>query len=85
MYFQERISNARKTKYDFELNSETKQLVRPPRPFYVLNLQIHIFVIRGANLVRSIIENTCWEVQIAFSDKLMICGLKEGIKAVRLL
>ena len=73
------------SKYDFELNSETKQLVRPPRPFYVLKLQIHIFVIRGAHLARSIIEIKCWAGLDRIFGNALTCGLKEGSKAVRLL
>jgi hypothetical protein len=39
-------------------------------------------VIRGNHLARSIIENKCWEGLDRISDKLLTCGLKEGIKAV---
>jgi hypothetical protein len=39
-------------------------------------------MIRVAHLASSIIENTCWEGKSVFSEKLLGCGLKEGIKAV---
>jgi|AntAceMinimDraft_1070359.scaffolds.fasta_scaffold101087_1 hypothetical protein len=69
------------TKYDFELNSETKQLARPLGSqftnsyFYDSRCPFRQFVNR----------KNVGEVKIAFSDKLSTCGLKEGIKAVRLL
>jgi|AntAceMinimDraft_5_1070358.scaffolds.fasta_scaffold256071_1 hypothetical protein len=47
---------------------------------------IHIFVFRGARLAKSIIEITFLKkTKIALLDKLLTCGFKEGIKAVRLL
>jgi hypothetical protein len=42
-----------------------------------LILQIQNFVIRGAHLARSIIENKCWE---GLDRKLMTCELKEDVK-----
>jgi hypothetical protein len=33
-------------------------------------------------LARSIIENECWESLDAVTEKLINCGIKEGIKAV---
>jgi hypothetical protein len=45
-------------------------------------LQIPINVIRGARLARSIIENKCLKGLDRISDKLLACGLQEGIKSL---
>ena len=45
-------------------------------------LKNHIFVICGAHLARSIIENISCEGLDRVFRKLLACGLKEGIKAV---
>jgi hypothetical protein len=42
-------------------------------------------VIRGAHLARSKIEKKTVKVLIEFADEVLICGLKEGIKAVSFL
>jgi hypothetical protein len=39
-------------------------------------------VIRGAHLVRSIIENICWEGLDRILENVLARGLKEGTKAV---
>jgi hypothetical protein len=44
-----------------------------------------MFVIRGVHLARSIIENTCWVGLDRILENVLICRLKEDIKAVRLI
>ena len=85
MYFRGRTSDARGNQVLLKAELGKKILARPPRSFYLSLFQIHIFVIRGAHLARSIIENTCLEGLDRISGNVLTCRLQEGIKAVRLL
>jgi hypothetical protein len=73
------------TKYGFEVSQGPKQLSRRAHSLYPFLLKIHIVVIRGAHLARSIIENICWEGLDRIFREFFTCVLKEGIKAVLLL
>jgi len=58
-----------------------------PAASFVLGIHFvnSYFVIRVAHLARSIIKTHVGKVQTAFSENFLNFGLKEGIKAVRLL
>jgi hypothetical protein len=61
MFFRGRISNAKQNQAHFsaELGGKT---ISPAASFILgIHFKNSYFVIRGAHLARSIIENTCWE------------------------
>jgi hypothetical protein len=85
MYFRNRKSNADQKQAGFRAESGDKTILQAASFALGIRFTNSYFVIRGAHLARSIIENKCWKDSDRIFIKVLTCGLKEGIKAVSFL